>query len=151
MPYNYESNNGITKNNLAGNYWNAFVPMQVYTSLNLMHFKKNNESNYPMINRMIFEYLFDYLSPRKYEKVINIIKDYIPAKTLNNQTKSIRESGLIKKTICTWWCLDSNLNFKQRRGTYVDSNYYFNHKPHLKKGLPFDYDGFIIIETSDLV
>ena len=150
MNFNYRSNNGITKNNLAGNYFYAFVPFQVYSSLDLMNFKINNESNYPKINMMIFDYLFGYGLSENKEKVYKIIKDYIPAKTLNKEGKN--NQG--KKAICTWWCLDSNLNFQQRKGTYIDSNIYSNFKPQLKKGLPLkftDYDGFIIIETSDWI
>ena len=150
LNFNYRSNNGITKNNLAGNYFYAFVPFQVYSSLDLMNFKINNESNYPKINMMIFDYLFGYGLSENKEKVYKIIKDYIPAKTLNKEGKN--NQG--KKAICTWWCLDSNLNFQQRKGTYIDSNIYSNFKPQLKKGLPLkftDYDGFIIIETSDWI
>ena len=93
-----------------------------------MNFKINNESNYPKMAKTIFDYLFGY-GLSKTSEVYKIIKDYIPVETLNKQGKN--NQG--EKAICTWWCLDSNLNFKQRKGTYIDSNIYSTSNHNLKR------------------
>ena len=143
---NYIKSNGttkITKNNLAYNYYNVFVPIKKY---NLDEIHKNN-INYSIINKMIFDYLIEQEKEKKnnnkISKLKKYIKEYVP---INNGSTKIN-----KKSVCKWLYLDNNLNLKEIYGKYIDHGYY---QPKHKSNLPpsfKDYDGFLIVESSSYI
>ena len=160
----------ITKNNLAGNYYNVFVPLKEYNldeipntatknSINKIISKTATKNNlgkihntatknniiYPIINKMIFDYLIEQKKNYKNEKLKNIIQEYLP---INNTSKKIDE-----KSVCKWWYLDSDLEFKQINGTYVNHTFGY-YQTKMKNDLPpsfKDYDSFLIVETSSYI
>ena len=163
----------ITKNNIAGDINNAFVPLKnyelqfskslfsgnkVFNNKKEVNFNKLNKETYPIINKMIYDYLMfkqnlhhrinnSYKQEeKKIEKIKEIIQKYLPVGANYENYRNYTKTKINYE--CNWWYLDNSLEFKQIKGTYITSGFY---QPMMKEKLPSPLnacDGFIIIKTS---
>jgi hypothetical protein len=153
-----------TKNSLASN---VFVPFKEYDLDEIPNNATKNNISYPIINMMIFDYLYErqkkslyersvppkkYKNEKKITKLKNIIQEYVPINNTSNNTSNTsnnirnnKSTKRMEKSVCKWWCLDSNLNFKEIYGQYIAHGFYqLKHKNFLPPSFK-DYDGFLIV------